>query len=177
MNDQPELFPEAVSNPVNQLLALNTQANKHRLRIEQLEADLKKEKEDLNNLESVFMPTIMEEAGITEFRLSDGSVISLTETTVGSMPKDRQDQCLQWLRENGHAGVIKNQIAVNLSRGEDGLAPRVISALHEMGIHTVDQKETVHYQTLNALLREIAHEAGFPRELFSVHEVKRVVVK
>ncbi|MDV7392899.1 hypothetical protein RZS08_16130, partial [Arthrospira platensis SPKY1] len=85
--------------------------------------------------------------------------------------------CLEWLRKNGHEGVIKNQVIATLSRGEDSLVSKVLAALRDAGISQVSHKEDVHYQTLQALLRELAHEPGFPRDLFAVHEVKKVVVK
>lgn len=171
---QPELFK---TDPIAELLGLSNQASTLEAKYKDIEDELKVLKSDIDHIRCELMPAIMEENDIYEITLSNGQRIMLRSFPVGSISESNSVQALRWLRENGHGGVIKNQIIAELARGQDGLVDQVFAALAEQGITTISQKESVHPSTLKSLLREIALEPEFPRDLFKVHDVKQVVVK
>ena len=170
------LFNE-MTDPVNQLLALNREATAIKEKVALYEQEIKELKATQNKIEMDLMPALMDELGISEFLLQDGTKIKLTEITTGRLTDDTRQSALAWLRDNGHAAIIKNQIVTQLPVGADDKVGAIIDFYFQLGIDTVEHKEDVHYQTLQAFLREVAHTADFPRDLFKVHEVKKVVVK
>jgi hypothetical protein len=82
----------------------------------------------------------------------------------------------QWLVENGHGGVIKNKVAVELDRGEDERADALALKLRAEGFDAQLSK-IVDPQTLSALFREL-YRAGkiVPVEYFNVHDNKVVKI-
>ena len=66
----------------------------------------------------------------------------------------------QWLRDNGHGDLVKHVVSVAFGAGEDDVAQETKELLsahlakNTSGL-AVDDKETVHNQTLNAFLRKM----------------------
>lgn len=176
MTSQDELFPPDLS-PLHQLLYLNNVCKDLDEQLMELELVVKDKNDRLRQYREQLMPQLMEDLGITEFVLSDGRKIILQEITSGAISEATKREAMEWLRQHNHDGIIKNTVAVSLPRGDDEMAQRVIHNLHASGVHNITHKQEVHYQTLQAFLREMAHTPNFPRELFKVHEVKRVIVK
>ena len=79
---------------------------------------------------------------------------------------------LRWLVENGHGGVIKNQVSVSLDRGDDSRANDLVVDLRARGFD-VEAKKDVNHQTLSALVREVMAEGKIvPRENFNLYDMK-----
>ena len=79
---------------------------------------------------------------------------------------------LQWLVEQGHGGVIKNNVTVALDRGEDSRADELVVDLRAKGF-AVESKKDVHAGTLGALVRELMAEGKIvPTDRFNIFDLR-----
>ena len=96
-----------VSDLANKQLKLATQ-------VAELEADLKAKKEELRLTSEQELPDAMQQAGLTQITLSSGEKISINEFYNAHISKANQEKAYEWLATNGHEGLIKNEVLLNL---------------------------------------------------------------
>ena len=99
------------------------------------------------------IPEALAECGLSELKLTDGQKISVQTYYSASIPKDKINDALDWLRDNGHGDLIKNTVSIDYGKGEDNVAADMKQKLHEAGQSFTD-KTGVHPQTLKAFARE-----------------------
>lgn len=147
------------------------------LAIETLETQLKAAKARKNAIEETELPEAMALAGMTSFTLQSGRKVEVKEIVAGSIPEDKRVGALQWLRSNGHGGIIKNHISVALAAGQDAIAPKIVKAMEKLGLK-VEQKETVHPMSLQAWARELLRNGEpVPVETLGIYVGTRATVK
>ncbi len=133
------------------------------------EEDLKKQKEELRNLQNEELPMLMQEIGIKKFELEDGSSVNIKEIYAGSISQANKEKAFNWLRENKFDDIIKNTVTTAFGKGEDTAAKNFMDIAEQAG-YTPVQKTEVHPQTLKAFIKERV-EGGdeFPMELFGAY--------
>lgn len=140
--------------------------------IEEAEENLKSLKEQHRAVSENDLPEAMEEAGMLEFKLSDGRKITIVTKYYASIPNDRIADAFRWLRERGHDGIIKRDITVQFGKGDDELAAKYAKWLRDrLGDKpvTIKDKEHVHHSTLRAFVREQIEEGeDIPMDSFGV---------
>lgn len=151
---------EVASNPpaiTNEHLAMITALAEKQIMIEdwikKREDELKVAKEELRKVSEVAIPNAMAEVGMTEFKLVDGSKITIKQEIYASIPADNKEPAFNWLRRTGNEGLIKNVISCQFGKGEDAEAMAAAQALVELGLRP-EQQQTVHPMTLKAFLKE-----------------------
>jgi hypothetical protein len=142
---------------------------------EQRVEDLKKE---IARLEEITLPDAMKAARVSEFRLLDGSLVSVAQDIHPNIPSAdskkpellaRRAQCFAWLRANNCGDIIKNELKGSFGRGEDDKAAAFKAHAEELGV-PVKQTETVAWQTLKATIADrIQKGKDMPLELFGTH--------
>lgn len=131
---------------------------------------------ELRAIEEVELPDLMDACGMKKFTLTTGDVVEIKSIVAGSIPKSRLEEALQWLRDNGHSGLIKRKIEVALERGKDALGDKVIAQLKKLGV-TVKTSDSVHAQTLGAWAREmIAEGETIPLDTLGIYVGRRATV-
>ena len=145
--------------------------------IEDLEAQLKEKTEALSQVQEKDLPEAMMECGISEFKLVDGSKITVKPFYQASPPKEKYDEAMQWLRDNGHGDLIKNDVTVSFGKGEDERAVDFKTFLTDHGTSYTD-KTGVHAMTFKAFVREQV-EAGrnLPFDLLGVYIGQKATIK
>ena len=130
------------------------------------EESLKKLKEQANQLSMIEIPQMMEDMHITKLKLKDGESVEVKKIYGASIPKEKQEEAFQWLRNNGLGDIIKNDITVTFGRGEDNKAAQYAVLAKGQGYEPI-QKVGVNPMTLKAVVRERL-ESGqeMPSELF-----------
>ncbi|MAG59265.1 hypothetical protein CMO96_00525 [Candidatus Woesebacteria bacterium] len=142
------------------------------LRLEQKVADLdaehKQAKRDLRDISDDQLPAAMLEYGIREFKLEDGSQITVKNFYSASIPKDRQDESFAWLVDHGFGDLIKNLVSVSFVRGQEDNAKALVQELEDRHLPT-SNRQWVEPMTLKAFAREQV-EAGkeLPFDLFQL---------
>ena len=142
-----------IASLVRQQLALER-------RVEDLELELATAKKDLSVVSEDLLPSAMAEYGMAKLKMDDGSEITGSKYYSASIPKARQEEAFDWLRDNGHDGLIKNQLSVSFGRAEDEAAQKLRSQLEDDGYETA-QKVWVEPMTLKAFVKEQV-ESGEP---------------
>lgn len=123
------------------------------------------------------LPAALEELGIAEMKLDDGSKIKLTQIYGASIPVERREEAFSWLRENGYDDIIKNTVACSFGRGEDDKAAKFTDSIRRMGL-APDTKTEVHAMTLKAFVRERVETGDeLPMDLFGAFVGQRAVIK
>ena len=115
--------------------------------------------------------------GLSEFKLADGTKVTVQQFYSASIPKDKVDEAMQWLRDNGHGDLIKNTVSVAFGKGEDTLATDLKKYLGANG-NSYEDKTGVHPQTLRAFAREQI-EAGqnLPLDTLGIYIGLKTVIK
>jgi len=137
--------------------------------IENMEETLKDMKRERDILSSETIPTKMQELGINETIMKDGSKVTVKEGFHCRIPKAKEEEALQYLKDNDLGDIIKNQVSTSFGTGEDNMAGDLAGYIESNFGITPDVKKSVHPSTLKATLKK-RHEEGptDPDELFGI---------
>lgn len=125
------------------------------------------------------IPALMDELNLTKLTTKDGHVLELKDVVNASIPKEepRRSNALQWLREQGHGDVIKNEVKVQFGKGEDDKAEDLLLRLESDGFEP-QRTLSVHPQTLSALVRGLRRDGkNVDAENLSIFEAKIAKIK
>lgn len=164
---------------ISEISALAVRQRALELEVEVLEGHVKQAKEALRQVQEVDLPAAMAQAGVSEIKLPTSEKISIKEDVYASVPKNEHyHEAMDWLRGHGFGDVIKNEVKVSFGKGEEDQAKALITELNANGWRNYTAGETVHSQTLKALIREqLAKGKDFPMELFGAGTVTKAVIK
>jgi hypothetical protein len=153
----------------------------------EIEKKLKIEQEELNRIESVDLPNLMDQFRIKEFTLTDGSMIKIKSFINSSLPAEgaaekdmaaklRRLEGLKWLRENDGAAIIKNQIIADVGKDNKEVAQKIKEFAESLAV-LVEEKESVNHQTLGAFIREkLKAGAKVPTDTFAIFEGRKAEI-
>jgi hypothetical protein len=141
--------------------------------IEHLESELSLAKGALEKVQEEDLPAVLQEFGLSEMKLSDGTKIVVKQEYYATIKEQHRNAAFAWLEANGHGDLIKHDVSLSFTKGQDEYAKKAMDLLADEGFSYHD-KQQVHPQTLRAFVREQI-EAGreLPMEEFSVH-VKQI---
>lgn len=148
-----------------------------RQKVTEAEEALKTAQAELKALVEDTMPELMATAGQEQLTTIDGLVVSIKEMTRGQPSKEKAPEAFKWLRDNGHGGIIKTKVEVDLGKGDKERVEKVRAALAELKVPAT-LKQDVHHQTLGALVRELLSKGKkVPLETLGVFMWKQASVK
>jgi hypothetical protein len=142
-----------------------------------LENSLALEKERLRKIQEEELPETMLAIGLTNFTLPDGYNLSVKTFYRGNINKNNTEKAHEWIRDNGHADLIKNDITCSFGKGEDHGALVLMGKLTEMNVDYENRKH-IHASTLKGFVKEQV-EMGkvLPLDLLGVHIGKRSEIR
>lgn len=141
------------------------------------EAILKAAQERVRTLEEFQLPEAMDEAKQTALTTSDGLPVELTETIYASIPAANLPKAIMWLTSNNQGSIVKRQLTAKFGKEEDQKAAEALDLLLEAGV-TPEDKQSVHPQTLAAMIREMLAEGKeVPMELLGGYTRRIVKIK
>jgi len=162
---------------LNSVAALAKRAKTLEKEIDDIEEILKERKEQQRKLLEESIPGMLQELGMSDFTMADGSKITVKPFYSASIKEDNRAQAYEWLRENGYDDIIKNTVSVQFGRGEDGLCDTLLNQLREQN-YPVQQAQKIEPQTLKAWVREqVERGSEFPTELFGVFVGQKATIK
>ena len=137
--------------------------------IENIEETLKEIKREREVLSSETIPSKMQELGINETTMKDGSKVTVKEGFHCKIPLEKIEEAHNYLRNNDLGDIIKNQVATSFGTGEDNMAGDLVGYIESTYGITPEVKESVHPSTLKATLKK-RHEEGLtdPDDLFGI---------
>mgnify|MGYP003110610382 FL=1 len=146
-------------------------------KISTVEEELKKLKEVETTLSEQTIPNLMQQAGISMLKLADGSSVEVKPFYSARIPASKSEEAFNWLRENGHGDMIKNQVSLEFGMRQDNEAKALVEELKQKGL-AVNQKTSVHPSTLRGFVREQIQELGkdVPAELFGTYVANKTKI-
>ena len=165
----------ATGTQIADIGTLAAMATEKMAEIEKIESALTEKKIELNIILHRDLPDAMDAANCKEFTTADGRKLTVKSVVAASIPAARLTEAMQWLRDNGHEGLIKHMITIAVDRGKDNIVPAIITQVqNDYGVNA-DDKSVVHPQTLAAFCREqLAEGKELPAELLGLY-VNRIV--
>ena len=146
-------------------------------KVETIQKSLKEAEEESRRLSEEVIPTLMQQAGVSSIKLDNGTSVEVSPYYYAKISEDRKAEAFQWLRENNHGDLIKNNVSVSFGKGEDSNAVNLKSELEAKGL-VVDQKQDVHWQTLRGFVKEqIEKNKTIPSETFGLYIANRTKIK
>tara|TARA_E500000318_G_scaffold92869_1_gene91754 strand:- start:471 stop:1022 length:552 start_codon:yes stop_codon:yes gene_type:complete len=141
------------------------------------EAEVKKLKEVETTLSEQTIPNLMQQAGISMLKLADGSSVEVKPFYSARIPASKSDEAFDWLRDNGHGDLIKNQVSLEFGMKQDNEAKSIIEELKAKGL-PVKQKTSVHPSSLRGFVREQIQDLGkdVPAELFGTYVANKTKI-
>ena len=151
MFDVPSALKDVNTKTSQDLASLVSQLKEIEDAIEACENTLKDLKYQKTKIEEQHIPSLMEEMGQTKGTWN-GVEVKLVQKIDAKITEAKKEAAFAWLRENGHDGIIKNDVTISFSKGEDNRAGDAVGLLREKGFEPV-QKTTVHGNTLKSFIR------------------------
>tara|TARA_R110002126_G_scaffold264890_1_gene408064 strand:+ start:2083 stop:2664 length:582 start_codon:yes stop_codon:yes gene_type:complete len=142
------------------------------------EENVSKLKESLKQIKENDLPDMMSSLNMDQFKLTDGTVIAIKDDVFTSIKADKNVEALQWLDDNGLGDIIKHKISISFNRGDHEDAEKFKEMFNGSFKQELDEKSTVHPQTLKATVKEMVNNGQtLPDTLFNVYEAKIANVK
>ena len=143
--------------------------NKLKKTIEDEEERISLLKHKARDLEERIIPEMMQEAGVSLLKLSDGSTVEVKPFYAAKIPESRVEEAFSWLRGKGFEDIIKNTVTASFNRGQDNQVSELIKVCDDHGFN-YNKKEKVEPMTLKAFVKEQV-EGGkeLPFDLFGVY--------
>lgn len=141
-------------------------------------AELEGASNELREILEKKMPDIMQEIGISDIKLITGEKLIMKPYYSASISAENPKPAFDWLKENGHDSIIKNEVKAIFGKGSDNLVEKLMGELNKLMPDTFNQKKSVHASTLKSFVKELV-EAGTPppAELFHLYIGNKVTIK
>ena len=138
---------------------------------ERLDAELRTAKDEVRRLEQEDLPELMQELGLTNFKLATGESVEVKQDVECGISEERRARAHAWLTSNGFGGLIKTEVVAKFGRDEHDAA---VAAAEKINGEMI---ERVHPATLKSFVKE-QMEAGraIPFDLFGIHPFNRVKI-
>lgn len=143
-----------------------------------LTAELEAVDRERREIATRHLPEEMGGLGLMMFPLSPDLQVVVSDVIAASVPKSdavRYDRMLGYLRDRGHGDIIKTQIVIPLSRGQDNVGGAILEYVRkEYGVEG-ERESVVPPPTLGKWVREMIAKAGedpeaerIPEDVFGV---------
>lgn len=86
-------------------------------KVDGLDAQIKRAKEVVRRMEEETIPCAMQEMGVDEIKLTDGTKVTIKDDVYVAIPKANQEQAYEWLNSKGHGGMIKIDVVAHFNKG------------------------------------------------------------
>jgi hypothetical protein len=137
-----------------------------------LQKTLNDKMKDEEHMSGTVIPNMMTEIGIRSFTLDDGSTVKVQKKYRPHISDDNRSDAMEWLRANNHEDLIRNEISIPFTKGEDAKAKaleKLIRQSEELRDIVLNKKENVHWKTLSAFCKEQVEKGiDFPEHLFGL---------
>ena len=146
-------------------------------KIEATEEELKKLKDVETTLSEQTIPNLMQQAGVELIKLEGGISVEVKPFYSARIPASKSEEAFQWLRENGHGDLIKNQVSLEFGMKQDNEAKSIVEDMKSKGL-PVKQKTTVHPSSLRGFVREQIQDLGkdVPADLFGTYVANKTKI-
>lgn len=137
------------ASDLSNLIRRSLEIDKQIADAEQFLKDLKFKKRKINEED---IPMLMEEMGMDSVTV-DGNKVTLRQFVHARITEDKRNEAFGYLRSIGEADIIKNDVTISFSAGQDNMAGSVVDDLRQQYGLDPSQKTHVHPSTLKAWVK------------------------
>lgn len=143
----------------------------------ELEARVSAKAEELRKVREDDLPSLMKGIGMDSFTLDTGESVTIKKDVYPSIRAAMINQAVEWFDANSLGHVVKDEVKIELGRGQQKLAEKFQKLALRLKVSMVE-KLSVNAQTLKSLVKE-QREKGvvFPEEIFSIFDKDTSVIK
>lgn len=164
---------EAMAHLVN----LINDAVKSDLEATRLEAEATAKRTAHTKMICEAIPEAMRQLQLSEFRTDSGFRVKIKKDLIVSLSEDRRAEGIKWLESKGHGDVVKRELNVALGKGQEELERKIAESIQtNFPTAPLSAKDSVHHQTLKALLKKLALEGMVIPEIFKPLEVAKAEI-
>lgn len=123
------------------------------------------------------IPEIMTTLGMEEFKLTDGSVLSVKSEIQCGITEANKPAAFAWLEQEHFDGIIKTKVGAQFGKGEMEQAKQALELLEKAGfLGSMDR--SVHPATLKSFVKErLENGDNIPVDTFGIFEFKLAKIK
>ena len=172
----PQAFKQVREGDTKSLSSLIRRSVELDQQIKETEAYLKDLQQKKRSVDEEDIPSLMETMGVESLTV-DGNKVSIDKFVSARIPETKKQEAFQFLRDVGEGDLIKNEVVVSFSMGQDNQAGSVVADLENKGFAPV-KKQHVHPMTLKTWVKnriESGKEIDF--DLFGVYQGNRAKIK
>ena len=151
--DAPEA-QELSNEKLKQLTELSSLLKAERAAILVVEDQLKQLKVNERNLSEEKIPQLMTEIGLTAVILKSGGKVSIKEDLKCSINNKNRDEVMNFIRKEGDAAIIKNEVSIIFGKGDEKIADRCFEKL-DKSYENVSRASTVNTGTFKSMVKEL----------------------
>lgn len=177
--------PVLPAQQLGRLSQLAESSRKWQRTVSLLEEELKKAKDEVDKYNNDLIPKLMDDLKIAKFTTSSGVMVEVKED-IRANPGGVKDQVrfqrvCEWLRANGHAALIRHEVAVEFGPGEEEAVRLVLAALAPVAdeLHKpIADEHSINTNTFAAFIREQLRDGKEVPEFCNVfrQRVAKIVV-
>ena len=130
----------------------------------------------LNELRRQLLPDLMQDIGVSEFKLTSGAKVTVKELIEASIKAENRPKAFAWLRANKFDSLIKNEVVSRFGMKEDKKALALLKKLKSQGYDST-HKESIHGGTLKAFVRERIEAGKTLPAFFEIFEYREAKVE
>lgn len=151
--------------------------------IENMEQSLKDKNKELLEIAGGYgiegkLIALLQEAGVKGLVLENGASLKIKdELKCPSMAADSEyrPKVVEWMEKNGHGGVVKNEVSVPFSKGDE--AVKLLEEFLAEKKIAFEKYSTIHHKTLGKIIDEILKSGDeLPMRDLGIQEFKTVKV-
>lgn len=168
-----------MSNEIQRLRVLGELFMRQQVAVAAAEMQLKAAKEAFEKTEREDLPLLMQEIGMSSFKLEDGTSIEIQPEVQCSIKEENRAIAHRWLVERGFGGLIKTMVVTEFGRGEIEEAAKYQKLVVEtFPDHIPMVKDSVHSSTLKSFVKEQLDrpDCDLPKEVFGVYQFNRAKI-
>lgn len=171
--DEPNAPTERPKATLERLADLANEARTLEAEIAAATTALEEKRADYDRIVRAHIPEIMGELGMEEFKLVDGSKVTVKQDIKCGLTEERKPAGFAWLRDTQNDGIIKTQVSLAFGKGEAKDAEKAVEALHAAGFDNAATEDSVHPATLKSFVKEcLENGVSIPLDTFGVYEFK-----
>lgn len=162
-------MPEPTDSQLQKIVGLANQYVDLAWDIERLKSQLALLEKQYNDLGNVMLPDAMRAVGLKEFQLENNYRLKVRDVLGCTLLKENVDKAEEWLEANGHSGLMKHELRIDVPKQHTLGLNALIKAVQGLGYKHEDIKR-IHPQTLLKWAREMEENNDrIPDDIFNVY--------
>jgi len=145
--------------------------------IDKMQESLDQVKEQRRKVAEEDLPAALDQAGVSDVTLSDGSRIAVKSDLKVNIPKSKKEDAAEWLVNQGASALVKEDIHVPFNRGQEEQVNELTRELEENG-YTYNVQPEMHTGSVKKFLKEHMEEGGdLPEDVMNVFYYRETEIK